>query len=393
MSEENGTGKVEEPRVETPKVKKWKIPEEIGVLIGFIVICAIFAFICHRNGKPQFTSFENIVNVARQISMITIVAVGMTFVIISAGIDLSVGAVVAFTGVITAQTLIATGGNGFAAILAGLSAGTAVGVFNGFIVANFKVPPFIVTLATMIGVRGWAFILCKGRPVSIEGPFENIGSGEFLGVPIPIYIMIGVIIAGWYLATHTKWGRYIYALGGNEEASRLSGINIKSMKLFIFGLSGFLAALAGIINTARLTSGDPKEGSLFELDAIAAAVVGGTSLSGGRGKIIGTVLGAFIIGVIKNALDILGIESYTQMFIKGGVIMAAVLIDQIRKDENVREYAIKCIPWVIGLFIGSMAYKMLIPSINSWIGAGLIGMALFAGIGIGGHFLMTKIKK
>ena len=369
------------------KSGKFKIPEEVGVLIGFVIIYTAFAIICHQNGQTQFTSLKNIMNVATQISMITIVAIGMTFVIISSGIDLSVGAVVAFSGVITAQILASSGGNTVEAIAAGLLAGTAVGVFNGFIVANFKVPPFIVTLATMIGIRGLAFISCKGEPVSIDGSFENIGSGEIFKIPIPVIIMIVVIAAGWYLANHTKWGRYIYALGGNEEASRLSGINIKSMKVFIFGLSGFLAALAGIINSARLISGDPKEGEMWELDAIAAAVVGGTSLSGGRGRIIGTVLGALIIGVIKNGLDTLGVESFTQMLIKGSVILAAVLIDQFRKDEDSRKFAIKCIPWVTGIIAGAVAVRM-IPDMTGKI----IGVILFAGVGFAGQYLMNRKK-
>ena len=380
MSEEK-----EEKKVVEEKGKKFRIPEEVGVLIGFIVIYVAFAIICHRSGQPQFTSIKNILNVATQISMITIVAIGMTFVIISGGIDLSVGAVAAFSGVITAQVLVSTGGNTVAAIIVGLLSGAAVGIFNGFIVANFKVPPFIVTLATMIGIRGLAFIRCKGNPVSIDGPFGDIGSGDFLKIPIPVIIMLVVIAGGWYLAKHTKWGRYIYALGGNEEASRLSGINIKFMKLFIFGLCGFLSAMAGMINAARLTSGDPKEGDMWELDAIAAAVVGGTSLSGGRGTVIGTVLGALIIGVIKNGLDTLGVESFTQMLIKGGVILAAVLIDQIRKDEDSRDNAIKSIPWVAGLIIGGLVGRA-IPGT-----AGLIvGIIIFLGAGLGGGALMKK---
>jgi len=379
--------KTEEKKKAQKKVK-FRIPEWVGVLLGLLLICAIFVIICFKTGKTHFYKIDNIINVARQISMITIVAIGMTFVIISAGIDLSVGAVVAFSGVIAAQTLVATGGNSFLAVVVGLLAGAAVGVFNGFIVANFKVPPFIVTLATMIGFRGLAFIRCKGRPVPIEGIFLKIGEGEILGIPIPIIIMLVVIVAGWFFANYTKWGRYIYALGGNEEASRLSGINIKFMKIFVFGISGLLAALAGIINAARLGSGDPKEGSLFELDAIAAAVVGGTSLSGGRGKIIGTVLGAIIIGVIKNGLDILGVESYTQMLIKGSVILAAVLIDQIRKDENSRDYFIRCIPWLVGIIAG-LVVKKFIPMAWGWV----VAVLILAGIGVGGHFIMKSIRK
>lgn len=233
-------------------------------------------------------------------------------------------------------------GNVFLGLIAGLAAGSAVGAFNGLVVANFNVPPFIVTLSTMIAIRGLSFIICKGRPISIvnfkfmdklgSGGLFNIQMGkDTLTLPYPVIIMIFITLLAWFLARHTKIGRYIYAIGGNEEAARLSGINIKSMKTFIYTMSGFLTGIAGIILAARLLSGDPKSGMLFELDAIAAAVVGGTSLSGGRGTIIGTLIGALIIGVIANALNILGVESYTQNLIKGGFILFAVLLDQLRK--------------------------------------------------------------
>ena len=214
-------------------------------------------------------------------------------------------------------------------------AGILVGAFNGLIIANFLVPPFIVTLATMIGIRGFSFIICKGRPISIENDFISfIGSGDILGIPMPVIIMVLIVIVSWFIANHTKYGRYVYAIGGNEEASRLSGINIKFMKTIIYSFSGLLTAIAGFILSARLMSGDPKSGALFELDAIAAAVVGGTSLSGGKGSIIGAVFGALIIGIIANGLNILGVESYTQNVIKGAVILLAVLLDQIRKSRS-----------------------------------------------------------
>ena len=314
--------------------KRNKMPDEIGVLIGFIAIYLIFAIVCYFNGKPHFMSFDNTINILRQISLIAIVSVGMTFVIISSGIDLSVGSIIAITGVVTALVLQSTGLI-FVAILAGLLAGIAVGAFNGTVVSNFMVPPFIVTLATMIGIRGLSFIVCKGRPVSVDSGFMKfIGAGDILKIPMPVIVMVVIVIISWYVANHTKFGRYVYAIGGNEEAARLSGINIKFMKTMIYSFSGLMSAIAGFILAARLMSGDPKSGVLFELDAIAAAVVGGTSLSGGRGSIIGAVFGALIIGVIANGLNILGVESYTQNLIKGAVILLAVLLDQIRKSRT-----------------------------------------------------------
>jgi ribose/xylose/arabinose/galactoside ABC-type transport system permease subunit len=307
---------------------KKKLPDEFGILIGFVVIYIIFAVLCHKEG---FTSLENTLNVARQISMITIIAIGMTFVIISGGIDLSVGSIVAFTGVSAALILNATHGNIPLAIAGALAAGILIGAFNGFIVAHFKVPPFIVTLSTMIGFRGLVFLICGGRPVgNLPDAFYFLGGG-YLILPVPILIMFLLIACAWYLAKHTKFGRYTYAIGGNEEAARLSGINIKNMKVYIYSLCGLLSAVSGLILASRLFSGDPKSGQLYELDAIAAAVVGGTSLSGGKGTILGTFIGALIIGVISNGLNLMGVESYTQNIIKGAVILIAVLLDQMRK--------------------------------------------------------------
>jgi len=310
-----------------------KLPEEFGIFLGLVAIYLVFAVLCRGEG---FLSIENNLNIARQISMITIIAIGMTFVIISGGIDLSVGSTVALTGVLAAMILDATGGktggNIPLAIAGGLASGVLIGAFNGFIVAQFKVPPFIVTLSTMIGFRGLVFLICGGRPVgNLPDSFYFLGGGHLLGIPIPILIMAAAAAIAWYLTNHTRFGRYTYAIGGNEEAARFSGINIKSMKVAIYSLCGLTAAVSGVILASRLFSGDPKSGQLYELDAIAAAVVGGTSLSGGKGTILGTFLGAVIIGVISNGLNLMGVESYTQNIIKGAVILIAVLLDQMRK--------------------------------------------------------------
>lgn len=322
-----------------PKLKtgtKFKVPDEVGVFLGFSIIFLIFAFLCYDKG---FLTRNNLFNVARQISMISIVAIGMTFVIISGGIDLSVGSVVALTGVIAALIMNITGGKESGSIILGilsaLATGSMIGAINGAIVAYFKVPPFIVTLASMISLRGLVFLICGGRPVSnLPESFYNIGGGYLGIIPVPVILMAGVILLAWFITKHTKFGRYTFAIGGNEEAARLSGININKMKICIYAISGIAAASSGIILTSRLFSGDPKTGVLYELDAIAATVVGGTSLSGGKGSIPGTFLGALIIGIIANGLNLLGVESYTQDIIKGLVILAAVLIDQLRKIKQ-----------------------------------------------------------
>jgi len=311
---------------------KRKMPDELGIFIGFVIIYLVFAFLCYKQG---FISLDNTLNIARQISMITIIAIGMTFVILSGGIDLSVGSIVALTGVIAAIILNATGGKGGGniplAVSGALLAGILIGAFNGFIISRFRVPPFIVTLSTMISFRGLVFLICGGRPEgNLPDSFYFIGGG-YLILPVPVIIMAAVIGAAWYLANHTKFGRYTYAIGGNEEAARFSGINIMNMKVAIYSLCGLTAAISGIILASRLFSGDPKSGQLYELDAIAAAVVGGTSLSGGKGTILGTFLGSLIIGVISNGLNLMGVESYTQNIIKGAVILIAVLLDQMRK--------------------------------------------------------------
>ncbi|MCL5772970.1 MAG: ABC transporter permease [Firmicutes bacterium] len=305
-----------------------KLPEEFGIFLGLVAIYVIFAILCNREG---FLTYTNTMNIARQISMITIIALGMTFVIISGGIDLSVGSIVALTGVFAAMTLNAMGGNIPLAIAVALASGLIIGAFNGLIIAHFRVPPFIVTLSTMIAFRGLVFLVCGGRPVgNLPESFFFIGGG-YLILPVPVIIMAVAIVISWFLTNHTKFGRYTYAIGGNEEAARFSGINIKSMKVAIYSLCGLAAAISGVILTSRLFSGDPKSGQLYELDAIAAVVVGGTSLNGGKGTILGTLLGSLIIGVISNGLNLMGVESYTQNIIKGAVILIAVLLDQMRK--------------------------------------------------------------
>ena len=299
-------------------------------VIGLIVFSIIVAFINQR-----FMTTSNILNILRQTSINSIIAAGMTFVIITGGIDLSVGSTLALSGAVVAF-LIASGMNPIIAILLALLAGAFIGAFNGVIISKGKLQPFIVTLAMMTIVRGITLVFTEGKPINAgyekNAEFlSNLGNGYFLGIPIPIIIMIIVFIAGFYILTQTTIGRYVYSLGGNEEATKLSGVNTDKVKIFVYAISGLLAALAGVIITARLSSAQPTAGSGYELDAIAAVVLGGTSLAGGVGSIIGTIIGALIIGVLNNALNLMDVSSYYQMLAKGVVILIAVLIDRKNK--------------------------------------------------------------
>jgi len=293
-------------------------------LVGFSVIISIL--------NPRFMTVSNLFNILRQTSINSVIAAGMTFVILTGGIDLSVGSTLALTGAISAW-MIFSGVNPVIALLAALSLGALIGVINGLVISKGKVQPFIATLALMTIVRGLTLVFTNGKPISTGYEanaefFTKIGTGYFLGVPIPIYIMVVVFGLAYYMLRHTRLGRRIYALGGNEEATALSGINVDTVKLAVYGMSGMLAALGGVIITARLSSAQPTAGSGYELDAIAAVVLGGTSLAGGVGSVLGTVIGALIIGVLNNSLNLMNVSSYYQLLAKGVVILVAVLIDR-----------------------------------------------------------------
>lgn len=294
-------------------------------LIGLIIFAVIVSIL-----NPRFLSHANILNVLRQTSINSIIAIGMTLVILTGGIDLSVGSILAFCGAVMASLLNA-GHNPVLALIVTLGLGLLFGFFNGFLVSKMKLQAFIVTLVTMTFLRGATLVFTEGKPITVDDGgllFENIGGGYLLNIPIPIYIMIVLFIVGHYLLMHTKFGRYTYAIGGNEEATKLSGIHVDKIKIWVYGLCGMLSALAGVILTSRLYSAQPTAGSGYELDAIAAVVLGGTSLAGGVGRITGTALGALIIGVLGNALNLLNVSSYYQMMIKAAVILVAVLIDR-----------------------------------------------------------------
>ena len=269
-------------------------------------------------------------NVLRQVSINALIAFGMTFVILTGGIDLSVGSILALTGAVTAG-LLASGMDPILAMLIGLILGAVLGAINGIIISKGNVAPFIATLATMTIYRGLTLVYTEGRPISGLGDsvsFQMIGKGYFLGIPVPVVTMAVAFGVLYFILKKTTFGRRVYAVGGNEEASRLSGIKVGRIKIYVYALTGALAALASLIFTSRLNSAQPTAGNMFELDAIAAVVLGGTSLTGGRGWIVGTLIGALIIGVLNNGLNLIGVSSFFQQVVKGAVILLAVLIDR-----------------------------------------------------------------
>lgn len=302
--------------------------------IALLLLCIFLSIL-----SDKFLTVDNGWNVLRQISVNICISVGMTLVVLTAGIDLSVGSILAFSGAVAAGLLksgIAFPENdlfiGFTllgTVLAGVATGSFLGFFNGWVITKFKVPPFVATLAMLTVARGFTMLWTKGYPISSLGTnFAYIGTGWFLGIPVLVWIAVVVVIAAMIISNKTALGRYIYAIGGNESAAKLSGINIDKVKIIVYTLAGALAAIGGIMVTSRLDSAQPNAGMSYELDAIAAVVIGGTSLSGGRGTIIGTVLGAIIIGVLNNGLVLLDVSPFWQQVVKGMVILLAVMIDK-----------------------------------------------------------------
>ncbi|PSL34333.1 ribose ABC transporter membrane protein [Planomicrobium soli] len=299
--------------------------QKIAPFIGLIVIIAIITIL-----NPGFLAISNLMNVLRQVSINALIAFGMTFVILTGGIDLSVGSILALTGALTAG-MMASGVDPILAMLVGLLLGAVLGAINGIIIAKGKVAPFIATLATMTIYRGLTLVYTEGRPVSGLGdsvPFQMLGKGYLFGIPVPVVTMLISFGILYFILKKTTFGRRVYAVGGNEEASILSGINTTRIKIYVYSLVGLLSALAAIILTSRLNSAQPTAGQMFELDAIAAVVLGGTSLTGGRGWIVGTLIGALIIGVLNNGLNLIGVSSFFQQVVKGAVILLAVLLDR-----------------------------------------------------------------
>ena len=278
---------------------------------------------------PYFLTVSNLLNVAQQTVVNAVIAVGMTMVIISAGIDLSVGSILAFAGVALAHALHA-GLPLPLAVLAGVAVGAACGLANGLLITVGRLPPFIATLGMMSVARGAALLATAGRPVSGFGEsFRWLANGRLASIPAPVVLMVLVYAVAHFVLRRTKFGRYLYAVGGNEEAAVLSGVPVAACKIAVYGACGALAGLAAAILTARLNSAQPIAGLSYELDAIAAAVIGGASLMGGEGSVLGTLVGALIMGVLRNGLNLLGVPSFVQQVFIGAVIIAAVLLDML----------------------------------------------------------------
>jgi len=290
------------------------------ITIGLIGECIFFSFL-----TPAFFTFTNFFSVARQASINSIIAFGMTYVILTGGIDLSVGAIVALSGVVTAYEL-SIGSSIFLSILFGIICGFLIGAINGIVIAKTNIPSFIVTLGMMTLARGLAGNISGGYPISIKNQaFLQIGKGYIYNIPIPVIIMIIIFIFFYILLSKTKHGVNIYAIGGNKIAAYLSGIKVDKNLIMVYIISGVLSALSGIVLASRLFSGQPSVGIGFELDAIAAVILGGTSFTGGTGNLVGTLVGAFTMAILLNGLAILGVSYYNQLVIRGIVIMFALL--------------------------------------------------------------------
>jgi len=309
-------------------------------LIALFILCMVIGFL-----SDKFLTATNIWNVMRQISVNICISVGMTLVVLTCGIDLSVGSVLALCGAVTAGLLkngieipssnVYVGFTVFGAIVFGLIVGATLGCFNGWTITKFNVPPFVATLAMLTIARGLTMLWTKGFPISNLGEkFSWLGTGWFLGIPLPVWISAIIILLATIITNKTKIGRYIYAIGGNETAASLSGINIKKVKIAVYTIAGVLAAVGGILVTSRLDAAQPNAGTGYELDSIAAVVIGGTSLSGGRGSVMGTVLGAVIIGVLNNGLVLLNVSPFWQQVVKGFVILIAVIIDKANAKND-----------------------------------------------------------
>lgn len=300
-----------------------------GTVIGLLVLCAVLWAL-----TPHFLTVSNLLNIVQQTSINAIVAAGMTFVIISGGIDLSVGSIVALSGVVLGS-LLQSGHPLVIAIPAALAVGIGGGLLNGALVSFGGLPPFIATLGMMSVARGAALLFTEGRPVSgFDEGFRWLATGNVGFIPAPVLVMLLVYVAAHIVLTRTTFGRYVYAIGGNEEATRLSGVAVRFHKTAIYCVSGLMSAVAAIVLTARLNSAQPIAGMMYELDAIAATVIGGTSLMGGEGSLGGTLVGALIMGVLRNGLNLLGVSSFLQQIVIGAVIVGAVLVDTMLKRHR-----------------------------------------------------------
>lgn len=307
------------------------------ILLGLFILMSVLS--------PAFLKTRNLLNVVRQISVIGLIGMGVTIVIITTGIDLSSGSVIALAAVIAASLAQKAGWEAamypelagklpvIVPLLSGIMVGVVCGFLNGWTIAKFRIPPFIATLGMMTIARGFALLYSNGRPVSsLTDSYNFIGQGEILGIPFPIIILITMAVITHIMLNNTRFGRYIYAIGGNEQAAKISGLDVGKLLILIYTYAGFLSGLAGVVLSSRISSGQPGLGTGYELDAIASAVIGGTSFSGGIGTIWGTMVGALIIGILNNGLDLLNVSAYWQQIVKGLIIVIAIILDE-RKNR------------------------------------------------------------
>ena len=305
-----------------------KYMSELTTVIALIILMAVITII-----NSNFLTANNLLNLLLQVTSNALIAFGMTFVILTGGIDLSVGSILALSSALTAG-LLGSGMPVTLAILIYLILGCILGMMNGLLISYGKLAPFIVTLATMTIFRGATLVYTNGNPItkglSDTFLFQFLGQGYIVGIPFPVIIMFIVFIVLYVLLHKTAFGKSVYAIGGNEKAAYISGVKLNKVKIIIYSISGMMASISGLIITSRLSSAQPTAGASYEMDAIAAVVLGGTSLSGGKGRILGTLIGALIIGVLNNGLNIIGVSAFWQQVVKGVVILIAVLIDRFK---------------------------------------------------------------
>lgn len=313
---------------------------EFGIFIAFLALCAILSF-----ANKNFLTVYNISTVMKQVSFIAIMSVGMTMVILTAGIDLSVGAVLGLVNVLAALFInifankfgLAPGNSIALGISIGLICGAFLGFVNGIIIVKWALPPFIVTLGMMNIARGLALVITKGAPITgLPECFGCLAEGRLIGIPVPVIIMVIIYILGYLFLSRTVWGRYIYASGGNEKATWLSGVNVNKIKVMVYTITGLLSGLAGIMLVSRLSQGSPITGTGYELSVIGAVVIGGTDLMGGKGSVLGSLIGALIMGVLANGLVLLSVSAFWQQVILGVVIIVAVALGSMRRKLSLK---------------------------------------------------------
>lgn len=310
-----------------------KFFQTYGIIIVLALLIAFFSLV-----TKSFFSVKNLFNILRQVSIIGIIAVGMTFVMLTGGIDLSVGSLLAVTGVVGSTLMVQLAWNPLLAVFVAVIATTILGVITGIIVEKIDIPPLITTLGMMTIARGIAFIITGGLPVyGLPKSFAMVGQGYIWVVPIPVIVMMLIFLVGAFILNKTYFGRYFYALGGNEEATRLAGVNISRLKIMVYSLSAFLTSIAGILLMSRINSGQPSAGDGAELDVVTAVVLGGVSMSGGEGRLSGVLTGTLIIGVLSNGLIIMNVGEYYQMVVKGLVLILAVGFDRVSKKNRVKK--------------------------------------------------------